>query len=362
MLSGFGAALLIQLFYLLLIAIFVLSARKKITTNFYPSVSVIITSRNYEENLKKIVPPLLEQDYSDFEIVVVDDCSSDGTEWYLANLKMQSSNLKTTRIIQETDFSNALAITVGIRAASKEWLIFLNPLCTIPDINWLKSYAENFKPLNEAVFGYANYANRKGPICKILRYEIFYSYLLYGASRYLGLPMPVTDMNIAYKRSDFLCRKGFAAVLESPFSENELYMNIISSRKNSIYSMKGSDSVVYADETNWDDLMNFKKKQLFLKQKFSVGQRFYLWMNAISRVLFDVLMIILVIISPLRYWVAGVWLFKTILELAVGIIGMRRLGEKNIFPGLGIFKSVSPLINGIMFVNQLFIGNRRKWK
>jgi len=362
LLSGFGAALLVQLFYILLIAIFVLSGRKKVITNLYPPISVIITSRNYEEKLREIVPVLLEQDYPDFQVVVVDDCSTDGTEWYLANLKIQYDHLKTTRIIQETDFPNALAITVGIRAASKEWLIFLNPLCVVPDKNWLKSYAENLQPQKEVVYGFVNFSKIRGSMRNTLRFEFFDSYILYGAARYLGLPMPVLDVNIAYKREQFLDRRGFAAVLESPFRENELYMNKISTRRNSFFSMNKNASVGYSDEASWHDLMNFKKKQLLLKQKFTVGQRFYLWMNSNSRIIFDILMVVLVILSPWRYWVAGVWLFKNILEMIWGIVGMRRLGERGLFPGFSLFKSVSPLINSLVFVNQLFIGNRRKWK
>jgi poly-beta-1,6-N-acetyl-D-glucosamine synthase len=359
---GFGAAFLVQLFYILLIAKLVLSGRKITTTDLYPSVSIVVTSRNYEENLRVIIPILLEQDYPDFQVVVVDDCSTDGTEWYLESLKMQYSNLKTTRIIQDTDFPNALAITIGIRAASNEWLIFLNPLCIVPEKTWLKSYAENLLQQKEAVFGYVNFSKIKGSMRNTIRFEIFDSYILYGAARYLGLPMPVMDVNIAYRREKFLDRRGFAAVLESPFRENELYMNKISTRRNSAYSMKKAAAVGYIDEANWHDLMNFKKKQLLLKQKFTVGQRFYLWMNANSRMAFDVFMVILVIISPWRYWVAGVWLFKNIFEMIWGIVGMRRLGEKGLFPWLTLFKSISPLINSLVFVNQLFTGNRRKWK
>jgi poly-beta-1,6-N-acetyl-D-glucosamine synthase len=362
LLSFFGLALLIQLFYLLLIAIFVFTGKKWINPNPYPPISIIIPSRNYEENLKKIVPVLLEQDYPDYQVVVVNDCSTDGTEWYLAGLKLQYPHLKTTRIIQETDFPNALAITVGIRAASKEWLIFLNPLCVISDKNWLKSFADHLAPEKEVIYGYVNFSKCEGPMQNLLRYEMFDSFIQYGTARLLGMPMPILDVNIAYKREEFLERRGFAAVLESPFRENELYMNKISTRKNSAYILNSAASVDYADEANWRDLMNFKRKQLLLKQKFTAGQRLYLGMNANSRLVFDILMIILVILSPLRLWVAGVWIFKIIIEMTFGIVGMRRLGEKNLFPGVILFKSVLPVINSIVLLNQLFIGNKRKWK
>ncbi|MCX6236935.1 MAG: glycosyltransferase [Bacteroidia bacterium] len=362
LLFGFVLMFLIQLFYQLLMATFVLSGKKKVKQVDFPSVSIIIPSRNYEENLRELIPMLLEQDYPDFEVVVVDDCSSDGTEWYLAELKLQSNKLKTSRIIQETDFPNALAITIGVRAASKEWLVFLNPLCRVTSNNWLKSLAEELLPEIEAVFGFVKYTNLAGSMQKFIRYENFDSFILYGSARYLGLAMPISDMNIAYKREQFLNRRGFAAVLDSPFSENELYLNKISSRQNSVYLLNNSTSVTYAGDADWYDGMNFKKKQLLLRRKFTIGQSAYLWINTISRLVFDISMIALLILSPLRFWVAGIWVFKIIHELIWGIVAMKRLGEKNIFPGLIIFRSIIPLFNSIISLNQFFAGQKRKWK
>lgn len=353
---------LIQMFYQLLKATFILSGKKKAKHIEYPSFSIIIPSRNYEENLRELIPTLLEQNYPDFEVVVVDDCSADGTEWYLSELKLQSDKLKTSRIIQETDFPNALAITIGIRAASKEWLVFLNPLCRVTSKEWLKSFAEELTPKAEVVFGFVKYSNLNGSMRKFFRYENFDSFINYGSARYFGLSMPVTDMNIAYKREQFLNRRGFAAVLDSPFSENELYLNKISNRENSVYLLNPSTAVSYIGDTDWYDGMYFKNKQLLLKKKFTFGQSIYLWINTISRIAFDCSMIALLILSPWRFWVAGIWLFKMILELIWGIVGMKRLDEKNLFPGLMLFRSIIPFFNSTVIINQLFTGQKRKWK
>jgi len=362
LLISFILMFLIQLFYQLLMAHFTLSGKKKDKPVEYPSFSIIVPSRNYEENLRELIPTLLEQDYPDFEVVVVDDCSYDGTEWYLNELKLQTYKLKTSRIIQETDFPNALAITIGIRAASKDWLIFLNPLCRVKGKEWLKSFAEELNPKSEAAFGYVNYTNSYGSMRKFIRYENFDSFILYGSARYLGLSMPITDMNIAYKREQFLSRRGFAAVLDSPFSENELYLNKISNRKNSVYLLNRPTAVSYVGDTDWYDGMNFKKKQLLLKKKFTVGQSVFLWIYTISRLVFDISMIALLVLSPWRFWVLGVWIVKIIHEFVWGIVATKRLGEKNLFPGLLLFRSIVPLFNSFISLNQLFTGQKRKWK
>jgi poly-beta-1,6-N-acetyl-D-glucosamine synthase len=362
LLSGFLLTFLIQLFYQVLMAMFTLSNRKKENQGTYPSISIIVPSRNYEDNLRELIPSLLAQDYPDFEVVVVDDCSTDGTEWYLAGLKLESDKLKTSRIIQETDFPNALVITIGVRAATKEWLIFLNPLCRVRGNDWLKAVASGMHAETEAVFGYVKYTKAEGSMHKFFRYENFDSYMLYGSARYLGLPMPVNDMNIAYKREQFLNLKGFAAVLDARFSENELYINKISNRKNTSFLFDHSSVISYSGDTEWQDGIIFKKKQLLLKKKFSPGQRLFLWINMISRLIFDLTMIALLVLSPWRFWVGGIWLFKIIHELIWGIVGMKRLGEKKLFPGLLFMRSAIPLVNGVLSVKLLFTSRKRKWK
>ena len=362
LLFGFVSTFFIQLFYQLAIAVFTLSGKKKDKQVDFPSVSIIVPSRNYEENLRELIPTLLEQDYPDFEVVVVDDCSSDGTEWYLAELKLHSGKLKTSHIVQETDFPNALAITIGVRAASKEWLIFLNPLCRVSGKVWLKSFAAELKSKKEAAFGFVKFSDKNGSMQKFFRNENFDSFLLYGSARYFGLQMPITDMNVAYKREQFLNRRGFAAVLDSPFSENELYLNKISTRENAVYLLNRATAVSYIGDTDWYAGMNFIKKQLLLRQKFTAGQRVYLWINRISRLVFDISMIALLILSPWRLWVAGIWLFKIIHELIWGIVAMKRLGEKRLFPELLLLRSIVPLLNSAVSLSLFFSGGKRKWK
>ena len=362
LLIGFGTSFLIQFFYQVLTITFTLSGKKKGKQENSPSISIIITSRNYEENLRILIPSILEQDYPDFEVVVVDDCSSDGTEWYLTELKLQSNKLKTSRILQETDFPNALAITIGIRAATKDWLVFLNPLCSIKGKDWLKSFAEKIRPETEAVLGFVKYSHATGSMRKFFRYENFDSFILYGSASYLGLPMPVSDMNIAYKREQFLKRRGFAAVLDTPFSENELYLNKISNKKNTVYLLDPTSAIYYDGEMDWYDGINYKKKQLLLRRKFSIGQSIFLWINTFSRLVFDISMISLLVLSPWRIWVAAIWFFKIVHELVWGIVGMKRLKEKNLFPGLVLLRSFLPLFNAILILNQFITGSKRKWK
>lgn len=358
----FCFAFLVQMVYLILLIKFIFSGKQKGKEPNLPSVSIVVTSRNYRDQLREVLPTLLSQDYPDFEVVVVDDCSTDGTDWMLAEMKIRYANLKTTRIIQETDFPNALAVTIGVRASSKEWLVYLSPLCHIDSDQWLKNYARRLGPDKEVSVGYMNLKEAHGGYKRWIRFENFTSYLLSGAGRAWGVPMPVFEFNMAYRREKFLELRGFAAVLDSPFSENELYINKIATRKNAVIYNDKATAVAYSGEAGWIDLVEFKRKQLMLRRKFTRAQRFFRTFNLFSRMLLTAALTYLLIISPWRFWVLGVWTFFLIFEMIWIAVASKRIGEKNFLPLILIYRTFLPLINGGFVVNQIFSGKKRRWK
>lgn len=358
----FLAAFLVQLGYLILTIRFIFSGKLKNKEPNLPSVSIVVTSRNYKSHLEELLPSLLSQDYPDFEVVVVDDCSTDGTEWLLAQMKIRYHNLKTTRIIQETDFPNALAITIGVRASSKEWLIYISPQCQVPDNQWLKNYTQRLEPDKEVSIAYMHFNNAHGSYKNWLRFENFTSYLISGAGKAFGVAMPVFEFNMAYRREKFLELRGFAAVLDSPFSENELFINKISTRKNTVIQICRATPVAFEGEADWIDFVEFKKKQLMLRRKFSAGQQFFRTLNLISRLTLTAALVFLLVVSPWRFWVLGAWSFLLIFEMTWIAVATKKLGEKNFLPMLLIYKAFLPLINFSFVVNQVFSGQKRKWK
>ena len=61
------------------VAFFKKKGRPKLDEELEP-VSVVICARNEYDYLAELVPVLLSQDYPDYEIVIVNDCSDDETE------------------------------------------------------------------------------------------------------------------------------------------------------------------------------------------------------------------------------------------------------------------------------------------
>ena len=94
----------------------------------YPRVSVLVPARNEERGLEAGVGSLVALEYPDFEVIVVDDGSTDRTGEILAALARQSPRL---RVIAGSDpprgwLGKPHALSLASRAASGELLLFVD--------------------------------------------------------------------------------------------------------------------------------------------------------------------------------------------------------------------------------------------
>ncbi|MBS3999976.1 MAG: glycosyltransferase [Desulfobulbaceae bacterium] len=71
--------------------------RKEFPLSNSPKVSVLIPARNEVNNIKNCIKSILEQDYSDFELIVLDDNSDDGTYELLCELQFQHPKLTVVK-------------------------------------------------------------------------------------------------------------------------------------------------------------------------------------------------------------------------------------------------------------------------
>ncbi len=98
---------------------YVLSLRKKYSSrNWSPMVSVVIPAYNEEENIEDAVKAALSQDYPNFEVIVVDDGSTDGT--YEKALSIKDERLRVIRI---NHGGKTRALNVGLEFSAGEIIV-----------------------------------------------------------------------------------------------------------------------------------------------------------------------------------------------------------------------------------------------
>ncbi len=92
-------------------------------------VSIIVPARNEERNIRRCVESLLEQDYESYEVIVVDDDSTDGTSRILddiARLHPHADRLWVLRLreLPQGWAGKPHALHAGVQEACGDWLLF----------------------------------------------------------------------------------------------------------------------------------------------------------------------------------------------------------------------------------------------
>ncbi len=121
--------------------------------------SVIMTVCDEARKLEENLPQFLEQDYATgYEVIVVDESSTDDTVDVLKLQKAKYPHLYTTFLPKPNRLvtRQRLALTIGVKAAKNEWLIFTNIQTPPPSDQWLKELAEFTVEGTTLLLGYIN--------------------------------------------------------------------------------------------------------------------------------------------------------------------------------------------------------------
>ena len=86
-------------------------------------ISIVVTSYNYQEYIKDTINSILNQTCSDWEMIVVDDASTDLSVEVIREFAKNDSRIKL--IVNETNIGLAKSLQKGVETASGEWIAFL---------------------------------------------------------------------------------------------------------------------------------------------------------------------------------------------------------------------------------------------
>ncbi len=151
----FVAIVAIQLvYYIVIFGKFSFVKAKKNNLKRIP-ISVIVCAKNEEENVSKFIPLLIQQDYPDFEIILIDDASSDNTLEVFEEFEKNHSNVRLVKVQNNEAFwgNKKFALTLGIKAAKKEYLLFTDADCYPTSKDWIAEMSSHFTMQKTIVLG-----------------------------------------------------------------------------------------------------------------------------------------------------------------------------------------------------------------
>ncbi len=336
-----------------------------------PPVSVVICSKDESENLQKFLPSILEQDYPNFEVIVVNDGSTDTTSEVLSIFKQNYSNLYETYIPQSTEIISRkkLGLTLGIKAAKNEILLFTDADCKAVSNKWISEMVKNFTPETEFVLGCGLYMYEKSFVNRLISYDTLTIALQYLGFAFAGKPYMGVGRNLAYRKSTFMSHKGFAGFLHVQSGDDDLFVNAWATTENVKVETSAESVTVSIPKKTFKEWISQKDRHLSTSSMYKKADLWRMAGELATRTLFYAFFVLsLCFWSPISGAVA-LSLFFLRLTLLVILLNLsyRKIAqvERVFHIDVLLFDILLPLINLFLKVrNKLFRKKNLlyKWK
>jgi poly-beta-1,6-N-acetyl-D-glucosamine synthase len=327
-------------------------------------VSVVICARDESCNLEKNLPLVLTQNYPDFEVIVVNDCSADNTEVILGGLKNKFPNLKTTTIEKDelSRHGKKLALSIGLKAATKDWVLLTDADCRPSGPDWISQMQKHFIAPNDIVLGYGPYERKGGFLNKLIRYDTFFIALQYLSFALAGHPYMGVGRNLAYRRQLFFNNRGFASHLKLESGDDDLFINEVATPDNTTVEFSHPAHTVSIPHNSWKGFLRQKRRHLTTGFHYRGTTRFLLGAEYFSRLIFYASFLLLIINEIFLPYVAGLFIIRLVIYTIILNKGMNLLNEKNLLLFSPLFDLGILLLNVFCVAGNLTIQKRRRWR
>jgi len=356
LLAILGLSLIIQLGFYFIPYTAILRRTRKIKrgnvahTIEQPPVSVIICAKNEGDNLRRFLPLILEQEYDNYEVIVVNDGSWDDTDKIIKDLQEDYHNLYITTIPQDTRIIShkKLAITVGIKAAKNEILLFTDADCRPLTANWISSMVRNFDSQTEFVLGHGNYYDESGFIGRLISYDTLTIAMQYMGFALLGHPYMGVGRNMAYRKSTFFRLKGFAGFLHIASGDDDLLINAFGKKHNTRIEPSLEAETLSLPKTTFRDWYYQKVRHLSTVDVYKSGSKLWIGLEPFSRGLFYLAVLLLAILGYNNIFILsiaiGAFLFRFIIQYLIINLTAKVYNNQKFGLSIILFDILLPLI------------------
>lgn len=327
-------------------------------------VSVVICARNEYQNLLTFLPGILEQDYPDFEVVVVNDASDDDTIYLLRDYAKKYPNLK---IVDLTESLNSFKgkkfpLSIGIKSAQHEIILLTDADCMAASPGWIDRMQSRYHDSSiEVVLGYGGYKKEKGLINKLIRFDTMRVAMSYLSFAHAGIPYMGVGRNLSYRKSLFYKNKGFISHYGIPSGDDDLFINQVSTCSNTRIEVSKESFTLSAPKTTWFEWIRQKRRHLSTVEYYKFHHKLLLFLYPMTETLYYFCFLFLAILFYQPLFLFPIFAARVLTSAFIYKRTMMRLNETNFWLLIPFFELFFLFFHSFSFLTKSF--NRGKyWK
>jgi glycosyltransferase involved in cell wall biosynthesis len=327
-------------------------------------VSVIICAKNEAKNLKKFLPSILEQDYPKFEVVLINDGSTDKTLKVMEAFKKDHENIKIVDVKNIEAFwgNKKYALTLGIKASSHSVLLFTDADCKPLSNQWIREMSSHFTNSKSIVLGYGGYAKIKGSfVNKLIRFETLMTAIQYYSYAVMGQPYMAVGRNLAYRKELFFEASGFINHMKIKSGDDDLFVNQNANVENTAICFSKESFTESIPKQKLSDWIEQKQRHISTAKYYKFNHKVLLTIFYISQLLFWVLAIVL--LSTLTFWqiVVGLVFTRFLVQFINLGYASKKLNEFDLILLLPFLEVFLITMQFFIFIKNL-ISRPKHWK
>jgi len=321
------------------------------------SVSVIVCAKNEAENVTRFIPLLAEQDYPNYEIILIDDASSDHTLEIFEEFEKQYSNVRLVKVENNEVFwgNKKYALTLGIKASKKDYLLFTDADCYPTSKDWITIMSSQFTMQKTIVLGYGAYEKIAGSFLnKIIRFETMLTAVQYFSWAKMGHPYMGIGRNLAYKKEEFYNVKGFINHMKIRSGDDDLFINQVANSKNTAICYSPESFTYSQPKTKFKEWFNQKRRHVSTANFYKSFDKIQLAIFYVSQLLF--LIVAIVLLSFQYQWIIVLSLvgFRYLFTWIVLGFSAGKLKEKDVMYWFPVIEIVLIFTQLNVFITNIF--------
>ncbi len=252
-----------------------------------PPVSVIICYKNAGLNIFETIQAILQQEYSDFEVIAMDDFSTDEGPALLKDIK--DHRLKTCKATTDKP-GKKTALTEAIQLAKNEILLFTDADCIPAGTKWILTMVRHLlnNDSTDIVLGYGPMLKEKSWLSFFSRYETLLTAMQFFSYATAGKPYMGVGRNLMYRKSLFYRAGGFESHNGIISGDDDLLISSAANSLNTAVCIDPNSFMYSKSQSTWSKFMHQKSRHISTSVHYKAFHQIALTIFATSQMLFFV--------------------------------------------------------------------------